>query len=164
MEGLSVKVALTRRQRKILEGFTRGRKVGQGLFFRASVILCWMEGLGIRETCRTLNRSRKTVRKWRKRWLSSFEAWGTDESQWDYSTLRKKIVEALSDEARSGAPVKFKAEEVCQIIAMACKAPSSMEIPVSHWSARDLREAVIQARIVPAISIRTVGRILKKAI
>jgi putative transposase len=160
---ISRRLSLTRRQRKILEEFAGSRKEAQGLAFRVRVILLWGEGLSIKETSRTLGLARDTVRSWRRRWLGGVQAWGGQQKQWLHSVLRDKIREQLSDQPRPGAPVKFEAEEVCQIIALACKSPTHLGIPVSHWSARDLREAVLKEEIVSSISTRTVGRILKKA-
>ena len=161
---ISHRLKLTRRQQKILEELAGPRKVSQGLAFRAQIILMWRDGLSIKETSRTLGLVRDTVRLWRKRWMDGVEAWGEEQKEWRHGVLRKKIRELLSDQSRQGGPVKFKAEEVCQIIALACKNPAHLGIPVSHWSARDLRGAVLQEAIVADISIRTVGRILKKAI
>ena len=78
--------------------------------------------------------------------------------------LREKVREVLSDLPRSGAPAAFEPEEVCQVIALACKKPDDVGLPVSHWSASDLTKAVLQEKIVEPISVRTVGRILKRGI
>ena len=154
---------LTRRQRKILEAIAGARKTEHGLAYRAQVILSWADGLGIRASARSLGLVRDTVRYWRRQWLSGINDWGQEQKQWMHSVLRSKIRDLLRDAPRLGAPVKFQAEEVCQIIALACKKPSDVGFPVSHWSARDLRQATLEGKIVSSISIRTVGRFLKKA-
>ena len=154
---------LTRRQRKILEGIAGARKTEHGLAYRAQIVLSWADGLDIRTTARLLGVARDTVRFWRRQWMGGTNDWGQEQKEWMHSILRDKIRELLSDAPRSGSPVKFQAEEVCQIIALACKNPSDVGFPVSHWSARDLREAVLEQKIVSIISIRTVGRFLKKA-
>lgn len=153
---------LRRRERKILKEFVHSWKTPQSLAFRAHAIVLWEEGLGIKQTGRTLGLAPATVRLWRRRWLTVSAAWTKESKTWKHAVLRKKIREVLSDHPRSGAPVRFVAEEVCQIIAHACKKPSHVGVPVSHWSARDLRQSVLDAKIVPDISVRTIGRILKK--
>jgi len=152
---------LTRRQRKILEEFADPRKVGRGLAYRVRVVLSWAQGLSITQTGRLLGLARGTVRTWRKRWVVGIDAFGNAQEKWMHKDLRLKIRELLGDEPRLGAPVKYQAEEVCQIIALACKSPPEVDMPVSHRSARDLREAIIKEGIVAEISKRTVGRILK---
>jgi len=50
------------------------------------------------------------------------------------------IEEAIKDELRIGTPVTFSAEQVTQIIALACSEPLASGRPISHWSARKLRQ------------------------
>jgi transposase len=70
----------------------------------------------------------------------------------------------LGDAPRPGAPLKFSAEQVCEIIAVACEQPAAeSERPVSHWSRRALADEVKKRGIVSEISPRRVGRFLKQA-
>ena len=156
------RISLTRGQRKILEEFANGRKCSRGLSNRARIILYWAEGRGVRETARNMETDPKTVLAWRQRWMSAVESWGKTERKWMHKVLREKIRESLSDAQRSGAPGKFTAEEVCEIMSAACKMPSELGVPVSHWSASDLRRQVLKQGIVKEISVRTVGRFLKR--
>src|SRR3972149_6403500 len=121
------RISLTRRQRKILEEFAGGRKCPQGLFMRLKVILYWAEGRNISQTARELEVDFNTVVLWRRRW-QEFTARLPEQSQeqCEHKVLRDKIREALSDASRCGAPAKFSAEEVCQIIALACKSPEEL--------------------------------------
>jgi putative transposase len=57
--------------------------------------------------------------------------------------------------------VKFSAEQVCQILAVACEKPEECGRPISHWTPRELADEVKKRRIVIAISPRTVGRFSK---
>lgn len=156
------KVPLTRRQEKILKEFANGRKCPRGLSNRSRIILYWAEGRGVRETARDMGVDSKTVLSWRQRWMSAIESWGKSQRKWMHKDLREKIRGALSDAPRSGAPGKFTAEEVCEIVAVACKLPSELGVPVSHWSASDLRRQVLKQGIVEEISVRQVGRFLKR--
>ncbi len=58
----------------------------------------------------------------------------------------------LSDEPRWGAPVKFSAEQVVQIIAIACETPQLSGRPISQWSAWELADEAIIRGIVTTIS------------
>jgi putative transposase len=71
-------------------------------------------------------------------------------------------MEALLDDApRSGSPGDFSAEQLTQLVSVACESPEDSGRPVTHWSPRELVDEVIKRGIVPHISPRTVGRFLK---
>jgi transposase len=86
----------------------------------------------------------------------------TAEQNEDDNQLRQLIVEALGDEARCGRPAVFTAEQICQIIAMACDQPEDSQRPISHWTPREVAEELIKRGIVTSISPRTVGRFFKR--
>ncbi len=71
---------------------------------------------------------------------------------------------AESPYLRSGVPPKFTAEQLTQIIAVACEEPEESGRPVTHWTPRELTEEVIQRGIVESISPRHIDRILKGGI
>ncbi len=56
----------------------------------------------------------------------------------------------------------FSAEQVVQIVALACEPPPDSDRPVSHWTPRELAEEAVTRHIVPTISPRSVGRFLKR--
>jgi putative transposase len=68
----------------------------------------------------------------------------------------------LSDSPRSGWAGKFSAEQVAQIIAVACEPPEKCGRPVTHWTPRELADEVKKRSIVASISVRQVGRFLKR--
>jgi putative transposase len=76
-------------------------------------------------------------------------------------TLREAIAEVLGDLPRPGCGGKFTAEQIAQILAVACEPPERSGRPVTHWTPRELADEVIKRGIVPAISVRHVGRFLK---
>ena len=71
------------------------------------------------------------------------------------------VQETLADRPRSGSPGKFSAEQLCQIIAVACQPPAESGRPVSHWTAQELADEVVKQEIVESISPRHIGRFLK---
>ncbi len=149
-------------QRRILEEKIACRQCAQGLVDRARIVLLADEGWGVLPTARHLHRDVKTVRLWRRRWAEASAVWERDGQDWDENVRREKIEQTLRDIPRSGAPCTFQPEHVCQIIAVACKAPRELGLPISHWSAADLQRQVLKQGIVPAISARQVGRFLKR--
>jgi hypothetical protein len=153
---------LSASQRRILEEDVLRRQCAQGLATRARIILLADDGWGVLPTARHLHVDVKTVRLWRRRWAAASTGWEQDSQDWDEKVWREKIEQALCDAPRSGAPCTFQPEHVCQIIALACKNPRELALPISHWSAADLQREVIKQKIVPAISARQVGRFLKR--
>jgi putative transposase len=80
----------------------------------------------------------------------------------DNRALEQAIEETLMDEARSGTPPTFSAEQVCQIIAVACEEPKLSGRPITEWTPRELADEVIKREIVSSISASQVGRFLKR--
>ncbi|MBI5477298.1 MAG: helix-turn-helix domain-containing protein, partial [Deltaproteobacteria bacterium] len=72
--------------------------------------------------------------------------------------LEAAILDVLADEYRSGTPGKFSAEQLAQLIALACQDPKELGLPVSHWTPRELALAAQERGIVDSISPRHVAR------
>jgi transposase len=155
-------VELTERQRGILETLERAHKTEQRLADRARIVLRLARGLNNLEVSAELGVDAQRVWRWRKRWferaprLASAEAEAASDND-----LKKLIVSTLSDSFRSGAPQKFSAEQVAQIIALACENPAESGLPVSHWTPPELATEAIERGIVGSISPRQVDRFLK---
>jgi putative transposase len=135
-------------QREALEALVRAHSTSQQLALRARIILLAGDAVGVRESARKLDVWPKTVRYWRKRWREA----GTAQS----------VPERLADAPRSGAPATYTPEQICAVIAMTCEKPSDSERPISHWSQREIADEAIRRGLVPTISQRSVGRLLKK--
>lgn len=95
-----------------------------------------------------------TVRLWRLRWLG-LQAASLDDLP---------ILERLTDAPRSGRPARISAQQTCQIVALACQAPSISGRPISHWSSREIADEVIKRGIVEQISPRHAARLVKGGI
>ena len=68
------------------------------------------------------------------------------------ATLRRTIEDVLSDAPRAGAHGKFSAEQMTQIMAVACESPEQSGRPVDHWTHRELADEAKQRGIVLSIS------------
>jgi len=86
----------------------------------------------------------------------------TAEKNGDIKQLEQLIVDALTDEERSGRPPRFTPEEICRIVAMACEEPEDSQRPISHWTAREVADEAIKRGIVDNISPRSAGRFFKR--
>jgi len=159
----SRKIVLTERQDAILRKFDRARRTERRLGERVRIVLMSADGVPNLDQATRLNVDIQRVRRWRNRWSDHAERLlAAEQGGMADRELEKIIVEqVLMDLIRSGTPTKFTAEEVAQIIAVACEDPEECGIPVSHWTPADLTREVIKRGIVESISPRHVDRFLK---
>ncbi len=144
----AVPIVLSDDQRDALDGLRRGHATPQQVALRARMILLSDDGVGVREIARRLGVWPKTVRRWRKRWLSS--------------AAGVAVAARLSDAPKNGAPPTFGAEQICAIIAIACETPSASDRPITHWSQQEVADEAMRRGIVDSISQRSVGRFFKR--
>jgi len=156
------KVQLTARQRACLEQIARRQTSPQRLVRRAKILLALETGANQCHVMRQLHLNRGTVHTWRQRWhalapqLEQVEVDGGSDK-----ALTALIMAALTDHPRSGTPATFTAEQIVQIVAVACEDPADSGRPISHWTPREVAEEVRNRGIVETISTRSVGRFLK---
>jgi putative transposase len=140
------KVALCEDERQELLTLIRAHKTPQHLSFRVQIILPLAAGHHTTKAADHLGTTRLTVRRWRRHWLDRPDS---------------SVIERLQDAPRPGTPATFRAEQWCQIIALACEPPEASGRPISHWTPRELADEAIKRGIVDIISTRHVGRFLK---
>ena len=131
-----------------LKELVRAHSTPQKLAERARIILLAATGVGIDDTARQLGIWRKTAGHWRRRWQDGLPSAG--------------VAARLSDAPRCGAPATFTPEMICQIMAMACENPETLDVAISHWSQSELARQSVARGIVKSISHGSVGRFLKK--
>lgn len=141
------KIHLTSEEQTTLEGLTRRHTEKQSVVTRAKIILLADEGMQHQEIAKELGTNNNTISVWVARWRDS-----TD----------KPPEARLQDAPRPGAPDKFSAEQLCQIVAIACEAPADHDRPITHWTHRELAQVVIEKGIVDSISVSHLGELLKK--
>lgn len=149
-------IVLADEQKQILEDITRSRQLPHGLVLRAQMVLLMNASKRNKTISEDLHVQEETVGKWRKRWLlaaSTLEA-----AKGKPKALRQVIESTLADAPRPGIEPTFTAEQVCQIIALACETPPDY---LSHWSHATLAQEAVKRGIVERISSTTVGRFLK---
>ena len=152
---------MTGSEREILERLVRRANSAQRLVRRVRIVLAAADGVNNERIGHHLGLKRDTARMWRDRWLAAgprlavAEAEGADEA-----ALTRCILLEFDDAPRAGAPPTFSAEQLCQIVALACEPPASSGRPVTHWTPAELADEAVIRGIVPSISARTVGRFL----
>lgn len=160
MPGRARKFIITERQQAILRTMVRSGTCPQAVAMRARMILLAFDGLDNQDIAVQVGSERHAVGPWRRRWADAFSRLVLVECCEKPSALPAAIEGLLSDLPRGGSPGKFTAEQVTQILAVACEAPEASGRPVTHWTPGELADEVIKRGIVASISARQVGRFL----
>jgi putative transposase len=145
-------LSLTEVEHNALERLVRRHSTSQQMALRGRIILEANAGKNNSQIARELGVSVETVRAWRKRWLSLQSVALADLS----------VQERLSDVPRPGRRSQITAEQMCQVMAMACEQPKDR--PISQWTGREIADEVMRRGIIQQISPRHAARLLKKGI
>lgn len=162
MPGKAAKVTITERQQVVLEELSRSRSEAAVISQRATIILRAFQRRSNAEVSLEVGLERKQVGLWRRRWQAAWESLTLLECT-EPRRLRQAVRETLRDAPRSGAPGTFTADQVAQILAIACEPPAQSGRPITHWTQRELRDEVIQRGIVESISESRIGHFLRTA-
>lgn len=152
------------RQVEILKRLVRRKSTPQDLAVRARIVLLSREGLPAAAQADRLNVDEQRVRRWRSRWeaahgrLCEAEEEGASDKE-----LEELIVLVLKDRHRRGVRPKFSAEQVAQILALACERPEDLGLPFTHWTPPELARVAVEQGFVDSISPRQVDRFLKRS-
>jgi len=144
-------VHLTDAERQELETLVKRHSTEQQIALRARIVLATAAGKGNAQIGRELQVTVDTARLWRQRWLALQPI----------PVSELSIEERLQDLPRPGAPARITADQLCQIVALACEKPDAAERPISHWTSREIADEIIKRGIVEQISPRHAARLLK---
>jgi transposase len=162
MCGKAAKIKLTEVQQRELEKIKRSSVCSQRFIQRATIILLAFEGMSNIQISLLVGIGRQQVGLWRRRWQQSFEALVAMEQDETHAQFRRTIEDILCDAPRSGAPVTFTAEQVTQIVAVACENPEKSNRPIDNWTHRELADEVMTREIVKSISKSHIGNLLNQ--
>jgi hypothetical protein len=115
------------------------------------VVLLAAAGYCNLEIARLVPMDEEAVGLWRRRWV----AWGPRAPD------EVSVADRLADAPRPGAVPRLSAEQVCQILALACEQPNGSGRPISQWSHRELADEIVRRGITDRISPRHASRLLK---
>ena len=132
MSGKAARILISEKQQEILQIIVRSTTVPQRLIQRARIILLSFERVRNEEIATQVGLSRKQVGLWRRRWKQSFDSLVSIECREPHATLKRTIEDVLSDAPRAGAHGNFTAEQMTQIMAIACESPEQSGRPVDH--------------------------------
>jgi transposase len=163
MSGSAAKVVISERQEKVLRKLSTATTVAQRLVQRASIILRAFSGAANQDIAQQVGLGRGQVGIWRRRWQDAFSKLIRIECSEGPPALRRAIEDLLGDEPRPGCPGKFTAEQLTQLIALACEPPAKSGRPITHWTGKELAEEASARGIVDSISPSQVNRYLRQA-
>ena len=152
-------VAISAPQQALLHALLRQSSCPQALALRVQIVLGAAAGQRNHALAATLGCTLPTIRKWRQRWIAAQAPLAVAED--DPRALRQTIATVLADAPRSGSPGVFSAEQLIQIVNLACTPPRDSGRPIDAWTPRELADEAKRRAIVTAISPTTVGRFLK---
>jgi putative transposase len=144
-------IVLSHDERVGLERLVLAHATGQALVKRARVVLLAAMGYSNMDIARQVPMDEEAVGLWRRRWA------GLASVPLDALS----VTDRLSDAPRPGAVPRLSAEQVCQIIALACEQPNGSGRPISQWSHRELADEIVRRGITDRISPRHAARLLK---
>jgi putative transposase len=145
-------IKLADEERQGLEKLVRRHNTPQQIALRGRIILSAADGKNNGQIARELGIHVDTPRLWRRRWLTLSPISLDDLS----------VEERLEDLPRPGAPPEITADQRCQIEAMACEDPEDSGRPISHWTAREIADEIMERGILETISPRHAARLLKR--
>jgi putative transposase len=154
-------ITLSNKQEKVLNEYVTGTHTPLHLKTRSNIVLLAAQGKTNNAIEKELDIDPQTVQQWRDRYSGRYEELQKTEAETPHK-LRSVIEKILSDVRRPGAPPKFTDEQAAAITAMACEDPAKYEVPFSHWTPGLLQKEAIKSGIVTSISVRQVGRFLKR--
>ena len=145
-------IKLADEERQGLEKLIRRHSTPQQIVLRSRIILSAADGKNNGQIAREFGIHVDTPRLWRRRWLILSPISLDDLS----------VEERLEDLPRPGAPPQITADQRCQIEAMACEDPEDSGRPISHWTAREIADEIMERGILETISSRHAARLLKR--
>lgn len=154
-------IVLSEKQQKILVTMSKGAHTPWHWIQRSTILLMAASGMNNKTIARQTGWNRNTVKLWRMRFAAAAPQLNDIENNQSHK-LKAKIESVLSDEPRSGAPSTFTDEQVAHILTLACQSPEELGLPFSHWTPGALAREAVSRGIVSSISVRQVGRFLKR--
>jgi len=142
-------------QKKLLKQIANSRSQRSDQMQRAKLVLLFHDGYFNIQAGQQVGLKRRQAGNWRFRWLDNQDKLLAIESAPDTSPrdLMQCIIETLGDLPRCGTAPTFTAEQIAQILTVACEDPLESGLPFSHWTLSLLQREVIGIGIVDCISV-----------
>lgn len=145
-------IYLSDKERQGLEKLIKRHTTAQQIALRGRIVLAAAGGKPNAHIAKELGVTLDMLRLWRKRWLDLQPISLEDLS----------VEERVQDLPRPGAPTRITADQVSQIVALACEKPEESQRPITQWTSREIADEIMQRGIVEQISPRHAARLLKR--
>ncbi len=146
----------------ILTKLERRRMLATSIALRARIILLAHQGLQNSQIAELVDVQRHCVGRWRRRWQDSFDAILSIEMNESHAALERAMIDTLRDAHRSGSPGRFSAEQIVQLVSIACENPRDSDRPVEDWTGPELADELQKRSIVDSISVSWVNELLRR--
>jgi transposase len=160
---LTTPLVLSAQEQAELERLSRRHTAPRRAVERARIILLAAQNLTVPTIAATVQVCANTVGKWIKRYTRPPQEIATRENPGPPPPALESPpskLPRLADAPRSGRPDTFTGEQICAVIALACEKPAEHGRPITHWTARELKDQAIQEGLVASISVRQIQRLL----
>lgn len=155
------RLRLTEKVYHILKALTHKTTVERRVCQRATIIVLAFDKLNNCEIAGRVGLGRQCVGRWRRRWQLSVEALLAIEMREPHAVLERAIEDVLRDAPRTGAPAKFNAQQIAQVVSVASESPRDSDRPVETWTGRELADEMVKRLIVSSISPSRVNDFLR---
>lgn len=145
----------------MLSELSSRRTLSRHLHQRVQIILLAFDKRNNTEIARQLGLERHCVGRWRRRWRLSVDALLAIEMNEPQAALERAVLDVFRDAHRRGPPGKFSAQQIAQVVSVACESPRASDRPVDTWTGRELADEVVKRNILPAISPSRVNDFLR---
>lgn len=145
----------------ILDGLCNRKTAPTHIVQRGKVILLGYQGLQNVQISQLVGLGRHAVGRWRRRWQASFDALLSIQMGESKAALTRAVMDVLCDAHRSGAACKFSAEQVVQLVSIACEDPRASGRPVEDWTGAELADEMQKRHVVDSISVSRVNELLR---
>ena len=146
----------------ILTKLCNRKMLASSILLRARIILLAYQKRQNIQIAESVGVERRTIGRWRRRWQYSFDALLSIELNETRAALERAVVDTLRDAHRSGSPGKFSAEQVVQLVSIACENPRDSGRPIEDWTGRELADEMQKRSIVTSISASRVNELLRQ--
>lgn len=152
---------LTETMYNILDELCKRKTAENCIIQRGKIILLAYQGLQNIQISPIVGLGRHAVGRWRRRWQKSYAALLAIQLKEPKAVLVRSVTDVLRDGHRSGAACKFSAEQVVELVSMACEDPRASGRPVEDWTGAELAEEMVKRKIVNSISVSRVNELLR---
>lgn len=154
-------ITLSAPQQAVLERLLRQHSCPQALALRVRIVLGAATGRRNEPLAAQVVCSPLTVRKWPARSAAAEARLAAAEAE--PAALATTGAASLADAPRPGTPDSFSAEQIVQIVNLACTAARGCGRPIDAWTPRELADEAKRQGSVSSSSRTSVGRFLRRS-